>query len=85
MIVDVQAISCYSVNMAKNNYLSDQLRQAIDDSGLSRYAIGKACEIDKAVMSRFMSGQVGLSLETIDRLVDYLRLELVTKQKKRSK
>lgn len=63
--------------------LSDQLRRAIDESGLSRYAIGKACDIDKGTMSRFMSGDVGLSLPTIDRLVIFLELKLIGKHKQR--
>ena len=56
---------------------SEQLRQAIERSGMSRYAIGQAAGIDKATMSRFMAGKVGLSLESIDKIVDVLRLKLV--------
>ena len=62
--------------------MSDRLREAIDGSGLSRYAICKACDIDKGTMSRFMSKQVGLSLETIDRLADFLGMELVKRRRK---
>src|SRR5271157_355451 len=47
---------------------SEQLRQAIERSGMSRYAIGQAAGIDKATMSRFMAGKVGLSLESIDKI-----------------
>ncbi len=66
-------------------YVSDQLRNAIDDSGLSRYAICQACGIDKGTMSRFMSRQVGLSLETIDQLADFLGLELVKRPKRKGR
>jgi hypothetical protein len=55
---------------------SEQLRRAITADGRSRYAIGKAADVDKASLARFMAGKVGLSLPAIDRLVDVLGLEL---------
>jgi plasmid maintenance system antidote protein VapI len=61
--------------------LSDQLRTAIDASGMSRYAVAKAIELDQATMSRFMSGKAGLSVETIDRLGELLGLRLVATKK----
>ncbi len=64
---------------------SDQLRKAIDESGMSRYAICQACGIDKGTMSRFMSRQVGLSLQTLDRLADFLDLRITTGKRRRAK
>jgi len=58
--------------------LSDQLREAIDASGMSRYAVCKALGVDQGLMSRFMAGKGGLSMETIDMLADLLGLKLVT-------
>lgn len=66
----------------KRSYkLSDQLRQAIDGSGLSRYAISQQTGIDQASLSRFMQGQVGLSLDAIDRLSEFLQLTITTGRK----
>jgi predicted XRE-type DNA-binding protein len=63
--------------------LSDQIRQAVDDSGLSRYRICKTLEIAESTMSRFMAGKGGLSLEVLDALADLLNLNLkVTKRRK---
>jgi ribosome-binding protein aMBF1 (putative translation factor) len=58
--------------------LSDQLRAAIDASGMSRYAVAKAISLDQSTMSRFMSGKSGLAVETIDKLGRLLGLKLVT-------
>jgi ribosome-binding protein aMBF1 (putative translation factor) len=60
--------------MAKN--FMDQIRAAIDDSGMSRYAICKALDFDQASMSRFMSGKAGLQPETLNKLADLLGLEV---------
>lgn len=67
-------------NMAST--VSEQLREAIDTSGQSRYAICKALKIDQAQLSRFMVGQRGLSVTVLDRLCDYLGLELRPRRKR---
>ena len=56
--------------------LSEQIRQAIDASGYSRYRICKETGIDQAAMSRFMAGTVGLTQENLDRVAAFLGLEL---------
>jgi transcriptional regulator with XRE-family HTH domain len=56
--------------------LTDQIRQAVDASGLSRYRICKMLGIAESVLSRFMSRKAGLSLDTLDRLAALLDLHL---------
>ena len=58
--------------------LTDQLRVAIDASGMSRYAICKAIDLDQATMSKFMKRRQGLALDTVDKLGELLGLKLVT-------
>lgn len=57
--------------------LSDQIRQAIDASGVSRYRICKQIGLDQALLSRFMQGRSGLSVQNLDALADVLRLRIV--------
>ena len=62
----------------KRTRFSDQIRQAVDSSGLSRYRICKEADIDQAAFSRFMSGKAGLALATLDALADVIGLDIVT-------
>ena len=57
--------------------LSQQIRHAIDDSGMSRYAICKAIGLSQSTMSRFMKGNGGLSMEMLDRIGAILKLKIV--------
>ncbi|MCK4627021.1 MAG: helix-turn-helix transcriptional regulator [Phycisphaerae bacterium] len=59
---------------------SDQIKQAVVNSGLSHYRICMDAGIDKSTMSRFMSGKGGLSISSQDRLADVLKLDVVTRK-----
>jgi transcriptional regulator with XRE-family HTH domain len=61
--------------------ISAELRQAIADSGLTHYAIGKAAGVSPAVISRFSTGERGLTLAVADRLCQALNLGLSTREK----
>ena len=62
--------------------LSNQVRQAVAGSGLSRYRICKLARIDQATFSRFMAGKVGLSMPTLDILAEVLNLRIVADKPK---
>lgn len=64
--------------VAARTKLSEQVRRAIERSGMSRYAICKRLGFSESVMSKFMSGKCGLSMETLDRLAELLDLRIVT-------
>jgi transcriptional regulator with XRE-family HTH domain len=66
----------------KREKLSDQVRRAVDDSGLSRYAICKALGLAQATMSRFMNGKGLLSMEYLDALADLLDLNIIVGKRK---
>ena len=69
--------------MAKRRMkLSDQVRHAIETCGQTRYAIAKATGISEATLSRFVSGDRGLPMKTLDLLADYLDLNITPQNRK---
>ena len=65
--------------------MTDQLRQAIDDSGVTRYRIAQDTGIDESALAKFYNGKRGLSLDNLDRLFEYLALRIVMDRKPKSK
>jgi len=59
--------------------LSDQIRRAIDASGVTRYRIAKTIGLDHAVFSRFMADKSGLSVKNLDALADVLGLNVTAR------
>lgn len=64
-----------------NQRISNQLRDIIEASGESRYEIAKQTGIDQSALSRFMSGERGLSMTALDTLADYLELDIVSRRR----
>jgi len=62
--------------MSKYIPLSDQLRRAIETCGKTRYAIFKETGIGQDTLSLFVNGKRGVSMDVLDRLGEYLGLEL---------
>ncbi len=60
----------------KKDTLSEEIRRAIDDSGMSRYEICKRIGLDQASMSHFMNRKAGLGLWTLDKLAALLDLHI---------
>ena len=65
----------------RTSKLTDQLRQAIDDSGLTRYDIAKRTGIDESALAKFYNGHRGLSMEALNALGECLNLEIVMRRK----
>jgi transcriptional regulator with XRE-family HTH domain len=53
--------------------MSDQIRQAITESGLSRYRVAKESGVDEGMLSRFMAGS-GARSGTLDKIAEFLGL-----------
>jgi hypothetical protein len=65
--------------------LSDQLRQVIDDSGLTRYRISKETGISETALALFYNGHRGLSMRAMDTLGKFLELEIIMRRKPSTK
>ena len=69
--------------MSKRKTFTEQLQAAIKDAPVTRYRISQDTGIAEGPLSRFVNGKAGLSLETINTLIEYLNLELTPRKKKR--
>jgi ribosome-binding protein aMBF1 (putative translation factor) len=58
--------------------VSDQIRKAIDASGMSRNRINILIDLDPSIMSKFMNHKGGLSMEVLDRLGDLLKIKITS-------
>lgn len=61
------------------------IRTAIDRSEKSRYRIAQDTGIAESVLSRLMSGERGLSIESLELLADYLELEIIIRPRRTRK
>jgi transcriptional regulator with XRE-family HTH domain len=59
--------------------LSDQIRRSIEASGVSRYRIAQETGISQSTLSRFISGERGLTTTALDTLAAFLRLNITTR------
>lgn len=69
--------------VATESKFTEQLRRAIDESGMSRREVCARIGLDESVMSRFMAGRSGLALANVDRLCSLLGLKLAKARKAR--
>ena len=69
----------------RTKLLTDQLRQAIDDCGLTRYQIAKETGIDESALAKFYNGRRGLSMEALNALGECLQLSITMRRKPSNK
>ncbi len=70
---------CNNASMSKSKpqpTLTDVLRAAMGQSGLTIYRIGKATGIDAANLRRFARGDMSIRLDKADKLAAYFGLRL---------
>lgn len=65
--------------------LLDAIQDAIERSGETRYQIAKGSGVSQAALSRFVHGERGLSVDAVQKLADYLELEIIVRAKRTRK
>jgi len=65
--------------------LTESLREAIEQSGQTRYAIAQGTGISEAQLSRFVRRIQGISIENAELIADHLGLEIVLRPKRRTR
>lgn len=68
--------------MASAASFSESLRRLIERSGLSRYEIARQSGVSESSLSRFLSGERGLTTDSVDRLAAFLGLSLTVTRKR---
>ena len=70
------------MGMAK---LTDAIRAAVKASDQTPYAIAKGANVARSQLSRLLSGESGMTVDTIERLADYLGLRITLEPKGKTK
>jgi predicted transcriptional regulator len=60
----------------RTNLVTDQIRQAIDDSGFTRYRIAQEAGITQTALSLFYHGKRGLSMNALNAIGEFLNLKI---------
>ena len=71
--------------MAGMATILDAIREAIERDERSRYRIAKDIGVTQGHLSRLMSGERGLSVDAVERLAEYLGLEIIIRPKRQRK
>ena len=82
IIVAYRQLLWYTEAVAK---LLNEIRQAVEASEKTRYRIAKESGVSAGQLSRLVNGERGLTVDTIERLADYLGLEITIKPKSADK
>jgi transcriptional regulator with XRE-family HTH domain len=64
--------------MSSKQSFSDQFRAAVLNADESRYRISKATGVSESILSRFVRGESGLSMDYMDRIASHLGLQVTT-------
>lgn len=69
------------MSMAK---LTNTIRAAVKASDQTPYAIAKGANVARSQLSRLLSGESGMTVDTLERLADYLELRITIEPKGKS-
>jgi transcriptional regulator with XRE-family HTH domain len=60
----------------------DQIRRAIENAGETPYAIAQGSGVNKSQLSRILNTDCSLSIDSAERVADYLGYQIVLKPKR---
>ena len=63
----------------KMKQFRDRLANAIQRSPITRYELSKQSGVSESILSRFVNGERGMSLDSIDSICAVLEVELTTR------
>jgi len=61
--------------------LLDKIRRAVEASDKTRYRIAKESGVSAGQLSRLVSGERGMTVDTIEKLADYLGFTITVEPK----
>lgn len=62
--------------------IEETLKKCIEKSGLSRYQISISTGVEQSALSRFMSGERTINLQTAEKLMKFFDLQVTKKKRK---
>jgi transcriptional regulator with XRE-family HTH domain len=65
--------------------LVDAMRRAVETSGKTRYRIAKESGVSAGQLSRLVSGERGMTVDTLERLAKHLGLQITIAPKDEKK
>lgn len=74
-LLDERIILWENTTMKQKQTLTDVVRQAVKDSGLSQYAIGKRCGFSHRIVGHFLSGK-NIRLDTAGAILEALDISV---------
>jgi transcriptional regulator with XRE-family HTH domain len=67
----------------KAKTVSERIREAVETADVTRYRIAQETGIEESALSRFISRERGLGMESLDALAEYFGLELVQRDNRK--
>ena len=62
--------------------IGDQVRQAIENCGMSRATISRSTGVSEGMLSRFVHGETDMTLRTLARIAPVIGVRVIVKRPK---
>ena len=65
--------------------ISEQVRRAIEECGMTRYRLSQVSGVSEGMLSRYMTGEREMTLRTLDRLAPFIGVQIAVKRPRQPK